>query len=610
MMLAAVVGLCSHASAQTITSISPTSALAGGPGFTLTVTGSGYVANSVVEVNGNTRPTVFVSALQLTATILTTDIATPGVLTITVFNPFITRGGGSTSNPAGFTATSLPAPILTSVSPGFSALGAGRVRMTLIGANFRSGATVVISPPLAAVANSNGHTRAADINVLSVTVVSPGVMTAIVSVSPVATLGLRAVDVLNLDGSSTANTTFTVPTGSSQPLRLEPANSLGAPLSVLNMALTHPRDGTVVMQGDELNAQAVLGGTGTGTVVGQWLWDGDVVEQFTASIIGGQSKAIQTRQSLPTWSLGAHTLLLRMIEPNQITSRPIVVVVNPGDWKLEQLILPVFGAAFADDPPRLLWAPVPGAMKYQIGISTEPYLSSIQTWFDSVDNRCQIPADLWRTLPEGQLYWTVRAVDTSGQSRKPLPLRSIYHEPAGSLAPAQPAPSRTAEGHTLLQWKPATNGGFYFVTISSDLAETHIVRRYLTADPKLDLRAAERQLLPGTTYYWQVDAIASNGRLILSGPVESFVAQATPQSKLSPPPGAVLLASLARPGSLPALPSAAVPPGEIAGQTPAADSSISQLQPVISASFPEPVNPGDVSLMVDDVDVTTLAQVT
>ena len=98
--------------------------------------------------------------------------------------------------------------------------------MTLVGANFRPGATVIISPPLAAVVNSNGHTQAGDITILGVTIVSPRVMTALIGVGPVATLGLRAVDVLNLDGSSTANSTFTAPSGSSQPLRLEPSNSL------------------------------------------------------------------------------------------------------------------------------------------------------------------------------------------------------------------------------------------------------------------------------------------------------------------------------------------------------------------------------------------------
>lgn len=608
--LVAGLGLCAHAAAQTITSISPTSALAGGPGFTLSVTGSGYAANSVVQVNGLNRQTTFVSALQLNATLLASDIASPGVLTITVFNPSAI-GAGATSNPVNFTVTALPGPVLTSVSPGFSTPGAERISMTLVGANFRPGATVVISPPLATVASSNGHSRASDISVLAVTVVNSEIMTAVISASPAATLGLRAVDVLNLDGSSTAGATFTAPTGSSQPLRLNPADSLGAPLSVLNMALTHPRDGTVVMQGDELNAEAVLGGTGTGTVVGQWLWDGNVVEQFTASIVGGQSKAIQTRQSLPTWFLGAHTLLLRMTEPNQVISRPIEVVVNPGNWKLEQLILPTFGAAFAaGDPPRLMWAPVPGAMKYQVGFSTEPYQSAVETWFDCVDNRCDVPADVWTNLPEGELYWTVRVVDTSGQPRKPLPLRSIYRVAAGSLAPAQPVPSRTPAGHILLEWKTAAKSSFYFVTISSDFAETQIVRRYLTADPKLDLRAAERQLLPGTTYYWQVDALAASGRLIMSGPVESFVAQVMPQSRLSLASGTVLVASLAQPGSLPPFPESAMPMGDIGGQTPAADSSTNQLQPVISASFPQPVNPSDVSLMIDLIDVTTLAQVT
>ena len=120
------------------------------------------------------------------------------------------------------------------------------------------------------------------------------------------------------------------------------------------MALIHPRDGTVVTLGDDLGAEAVLGGTGTGTVIGQWVWDGNVVEQFSASIVGGQSKTISMRQSLPTWFLGGHTLQLRITQPNQIATKPVVVVVTPGEWKLEQLIQPEYGAAFGGDhPPQL-----------------------------------------------------------------------------------------------------------------------------------------------------------------------------------------------------------------------------------------------------------------
>jgi IPT/TIG domain len=599
-LLVVVMGMCQAGSAQNapvVTSVSPASVAAGGPTFTVTVTGSGFVTNSVVQINGSNRPTTFKSSLQLTATIFASDIATPATLSITVFNP-LAAGGGLTSNAVALTVSSAPSPSLISVSPQFTGQGADHIRMTLLGANFRPGATVVISPPLAAVSDSNGHTRATDVSVVSVVVANPGLMTALFSVSPTATLPnanlpVRAVDVLNLDGTSTAGS-FTGAGGTSQPLRVQSSNSLGAPLSVLNMALTHPRDGTVVVQGQELNAEAILAGTGTGTVIGQWVWDGNVVEQFSASIVGGQSTTIRTRQSLPTWYLGAHTLQLR--------------VVNPGDWRLEQIIAPEYGAAFAsDNPPRLLWAPVPGAAKYQVGFSSQPFLSTIRTWFDVVDNRWEMPARTWRSLPEGELYWTVRAIESTGEPRKPLPMRSVYHVADGGLTSARPVPARTPAGNTLLVWKPAQKNGFYFVTISSDFAATDVIRQYLTANPKLDLRAADGKLTPGTTYYWQVDAIDSNGRLLMSGPVQSFVAEASPKASLSGDRRLVQLASLGIPKSLPVLPDLAA---EIGGRTPQPNSSTNQLQPVISVSFQSPVNPTDVSLMVDDVDITSLSRVT
>ncbi len=208
-------------------------------------------------------------------------------------------------------------------------------------------------------------------------------MTALVNVGPTATLGLRAVDVLNADGTSTAGFSAFAGQGTSQPLRVQSSNSLGAPLSILTLAVTHPRDGTVVMQGQELNAEAILAGAGTGTVIGQWLWDDNVVEQFSASVVGGQRAAIQTRQSLPTWYLGVHTLQLRIVQPNQVATRTIAIVVNPGNWRLEKLLGPAYGAIFSpENPPLLLWAPVPGADKYQVGFSTRPYLSTIDKWYD------------------------------------------------------------------------------------------------------------------------------------------------------------------------------------------------------------------------------------
>jgi hypothetical protein len=461
--------------APVITSISPSTVSMGGPNFTLTVNGSGYVAGnfSIVKINGSSLQTVYVSALQLTATVPASDIAAPGALTVTVVN---TNGGTVSSNPVQLTVVSAASPQLNSASPGFTTQGVEQVSLTLVGSNFRPGATVVISPPLATLSASDGHTQAGDVSVLSVTMVNSGVMTALISVSPSAELGLRAVDVLNLDGTSTIDPTTTMPQGSTQSMRVSPTNSIGSPLSVLNMAMMHPRDGTVVMQGDELNAAAILAGTGTGTVIGQWVWDGNVVEQFSATIVGGQSTTIETRQSLPTWLLGAHTLELRMLEPNQVASKPVEVVVNPGDWKMEQLIQPESGADFdVNEAPHLLWAIVPGAMKYQVGFSSQPYFSSIDKWFDVTENQWQAPAEVWQSLPEGELYWTVRTVDASGEPRQPLPMRVLYRRRKDESELPRPMAATRTDG------------------------------RFLRVDTQINTRSTEWQMIPLRTNFLRAD---------------------------------------------------------------------------------------------------------
>ena len=78
----------------TVTSISPASATAGGPAFTLTVNGSGFVTTSVVNWNGAPRTTTFSSSTTLTAAISAADIATGGTINVTVTNP---GPGGGTS---------------------------------------------------------------------------------------------------------------------------------------------------------------------------------------------------------------------------------------------------------------------------------------------------------------------------------------------------------------------------------------------------------------------------------------------------------------------------------------------------------------------------------
>jgi hypothetical protein len=95
--------------APTLSAISPTNLAAGSSDTTITLTGSGFARQSVVEASSTSLATSFVSDTQLAAVAPSTLLATAGTLSITVVNP---SPGGGTS------ATSLlTVSITVSVSP-------------------------------------------------------------------------------------------------------------------------------------------------------------------------------------------------------------------------------------------------------------------------------------------------------------------------------------------------------------------------------------------------------------------------------------------------------------------------------------------------------------
>ncbi len=123
-----------------LSALSPSSANAGGSAFTLDVTGSGFTSSSVVQWNGSSRTTTYVSATQLTAAILASDIAAAGSATVTAATP---APGGGTSNGLAFTVLAAnPVPVLASLSPCGLVAGSAGFTLTLDGSSFVSGATV------------------------------------------------------------------------------------------------------------------------------------------------------------------------------------------------------------------------------------------------------------------------------------------------------------------------------------------------------------------------------------------------------------------------------------------------------------------------------------
>src|SRR5215470_2329096 len=134
----------SASSAPVLTSLSPTSAIAGTSGFTLTVTGANFATSSVLQWNGANRPTTFIRNTQLQAGIAASDIASPATAQVSVSTP--PSAGGGTSGSLAFTVTTpSPAPTLTSVSPvSVPASGSG-FTLTATGSNFTSASVVRVN---------------------------------------------------------------------------------------------------------------------------------------------------------------------------------------------------------------------------------------------------------------------------------------------------------------------------------------------------------------------------------------------------------------------------------------------------------------------------------
>ena len=175
----------------TITTISPASAIAGGPQFTLTVNGTNFVSGSTVKWNGIALTTTYVSATQLTATVPAALIATAGTASVTVVNP---SPGGGTSNAVTFTINN-PVPTTTSINPACATAGGPQFTLTVTGTNFVSTSTV-----------RWGGTS------LATTFVSSTQLTATVPASLIATAGTASITVVNpTPGGGTSNAqTFTI----------------------------------------------------------------------------------------------------------------------------------------------------------------------------------------------------------------------------------------------------------------------------------------------------------------------------------------------------------------------------------------------------------------
>jgi sugar lactone lactonase YvrE len=116
-------------------------AVAGGPGFTLAVTGANFGPGSVVLWNGMARATLYVSSTQLTVQILAGDILAEGTNLVTVANG--APNAGTSAALVFVVQSSSPMPAITGASVANAADGSGNHTLSLTGTGLVPGSTVL-----------------------------------------------------------------------------------------------------------------------------------------------------------------------------------------------------------------------------------------------------------------------------------------------------------------------------------------------------------------------------------------------------------------------------------------------------------------------------------
>lgn len=116
-----------------LNALNPASVNVQSPETTITVTGTGFVPNSVVWWNGENLVTTYISPTELSAVINPERLTSARTASIRVFNP--SPGGGGSANDKVFTVTN-PSPTIGGVSPDTVLRGSDEILITVTGTNF------------------------------------------------------------------------------------------------------------------------------------------------------------------------------------------------------------------------------------------------------------------------------------------------------------------------------------------------------------------------------------------------------------------------------------------------------------------------------------------
>lgn len=481
---------------------------------------------------------------------------------------------------------------LDRVLPAQVAQGAEGVPMRLVGRGFQPGARLQAGPllrfePLRVLSSESAETR------LSVRRDTP--------------VGAYGVDLVNPDGSR-----------SSQPVLVAVVDrgGLAAPLAVETVAVTHPLPGALVARDERLLPRGVVAVAGTGTLVGSWRLDGVPFDRFVLSARAGEPVPVVARTPLPPAFLGSHRLELFVESPHEVASPPVdLVVVEHRETGL-RTYAPAEGEVVQGADLVFRWSLVPGALGYQVEVERVPE--------DRGGERgagppavVRVGGTSWRpgagaaaALGDGLLRWRVRAVFAGDALGEPTEPRRFALLPERVELGALGAELSQEDGRLLLVWDGGAPGLIYRLELAERVGEP--VFSALVVESPYPVPATAPPFSR-----WRVVALGPGGVVVgvsAWGKIDADGETGRRQSRVQGAAGGVRYAAARlRPAAARYLVAAgqAVQAADtmVTAKSPAHGEEVPTAFPRLEVSWDPPVDPGMVTLLIDDVDVTALAVV-
>jgi outer membrane protein assembly factor BamB len=181
-----------------ITGLTPSSVVAGSPGFTLTVMGTNFLPGAVVLFGGTVLPTTWEGTNQLSASVTSAQVQNAGATPVTVATS--EAADALVSAPVSFTVQPLPALSSNSIDPSIATTGGPAFVLTVLGRGFVPAAVVLW----------NGTP-------LQTTYVSELQLQAQIPASNIASIGTAAITVQNSTGAGGTTAPLTLKIAAAAP---------------------------------------------------------------------------------------------------------------------------------------------------------------------------------------------------------------------------------------------------------------------------------------------------------------------------------------------------------------------------------------------------------